>query len=552
MTKRFKFAATLYAKIAALAADQNGMVLPYVTAMMAILMGLAMLGTDLSRYMDLHSQLQKAADAFALAGAAELDGQAGARARATAAINNLMAGQNSSVWGPGAAAATASTITFFQTLPANNQPLGGTVAGSDATANFVHVVVSPVQITSFIPATIFGGANTVQTQAEAAAGGPAAPGGTTVCNWTPVFICNPLEGTGQQLSTIIGHELQLKLGPGGNGFSPGNYGYLAVNGQGASNLWPTLAAANPPQCLSQNNVTTQTGQVTSADEALNTRFDLYYKTRKNSKNDPAYPPARDVRKGGLGNACNEDPNSPAYLNGYGSPYGMPPGPNPPCNGTGTDGCYQFGQCIQPTGASGLLALAACGLPKDATYNAKGVGDGNWRLFDYWTVNHYQQYGLLAPVLNGVLVNTPWGSGLAGTPTSIAGRYTVYQYELANPAFNNDISYGFKKPPHNPAVPGETGAPQCSSQPVPAGLDGRVLDVAVANCNANPIGGGNTTFRPAEYWQFFLTRPMCRTCQDANDNNVLYGELVGPITPGGVGGGVGGNASPINYNVQLVR
>src|SRR5262249_36080864 len=156
---------------------------------------------------------------------------------------------------------------------------------------------------------------------------------------------------------------------------------------------------------------------------------------------------------------------------------------------------------------------------DSTYDANGVGDGKWHLFDYWTVNHYTQSGLASPKLAGQAVTTPWGTGNAGTTTNIASRYQAYLYELANPAYNADVSYGLHKPPHTPqGVPGETGAPQCSSQPLPkvngTEIDGRVITVAVANCNANPIGSGKTTFTPAFYAQFFLTRPVCNPCQDA--------------------------------------
>ena len=54
-------------------ADCQGVVLPYVAIMLVVIIGLAALALDGSRLMTVQSQMQSAADALALAGAAELD-----------------------------------------------------------------------------------------------------------------------------------------------------------------------------------------------------------------------------------------------------------------------------------------------------------------------------------------------------------------------------------------------------------------------------------------------------------------------------------------------
>src|SRR5215470_11821103 len=88
-------------KVADFAKDQRGVILPLVALTIVALLGLGALALDASRYFDLQTQLQKAADAFALAGAKELDGRPGAHARADAAIQNLLVATNAnmSAWG---------------------------------------------------------------------------------------------------------------------------------------------------------------------------------------------------------------------------------------------------------------------------------------------------------------------------------------------------------------------------------------------------------------------------------------------------------------------
>jgi Flp pilus assembly protein TadG len=70
--------------------DTNGVILPYVTMMLVVIIGLCVLALDGARYMNLQSQLQNGADALALAGAAELDRLPDSQIRAVAAINNLV------------------------------------------------------------------------------------------------------------------------------------------------------------------------------------------------------------------------------------------------------------------------------------------------------------------------------------------------------------------------------------------------------------------------------------------------------------------------------
>src|SRR5437016_1216859 len=70
--------------------DDDGNALVFVAIMLPVLVGFALLAIDMSRANSLHNDMQSGADAFALAAAAELDGNSDAITRANNAIANLL------------------------------------------------------------------------------------------------------------------------------------------------------------------------------------------------------------------------------------------------------------------------------------------------------------------------------------------------------------------------------------------------------------------------------------------------------------------------------
>src|SRR5438128_12099349 len=70
--------------------DTSGIILPYVTVMLVVIVGLSVLALDGARLMSLQTQLQNGADALALAGAAELDRLPDSETRARTAIQRLL------------------------------------------------------------------------------------------------------------------------------------------------------------------------------------------------------------------------------------------------------------------------------------------------------------------------------------------------------------------------------------------------------------------------------------------------------------------------------
>src|ERR1700730_13502189 len=150
--------------------DTQGMILPYVTMMLVVIVGLSVLALDGARLMSLQTQLQNGADALALAAAAELDRMPDSESRSTTALNNLVA--NSVFFGGGNSAVRVSRIEFFSQLPAtDSSPIAeGVVASDPMAARFISVSVQPVRLTTILPASLFGGASAVAMRASAVAG----------------------------------------------------------------------------------------------------------------------------------------------------------------------------------------------------------------------------------------------------------------------------------------------------------------------------------------------------------------------------------------------
>src|SRR5437016_11656923 len=98
--------------------DTSGVILPYMTVMLVVIVGLSVLALDGARLRSLQAQLQDGADALALAGAAELDRLPDDETRARTAIERLLT--NSTRFGSGAnRTITVSNIQFYRRLPAS-------------------------------------------------------------------------------------------------------------------------------------------------------------------------------------------------------------------------------------------------------------------------------------------------------------------------------------------------------------------------------------------------------------------------------------------------
>src|ERR1700722_1679339 len=107
--------------------DTDGLMVPYVAVMLPVLVGFALLALDGSRRMSLQTQMQAAADSLALAGARELNKQAGAGARGIAPMGNAHATTKSSntLFVVGSSRALDYTFSFYSSLSAASEGIGG-------------------------------------------------------------------------------------------------------------------------------------------------------------------------------------------------------------------------------------------------------------------------------------------------------------------------------------------------------------------------------------------------------------------------------------------
>ena len=495
--------------------DTDGIILPYVTVMLVVIVGTSLQALDGGRYMSLQSQLQKGADALAIAGAAELDRMPDSTGRAVDAINNLIT--NSSVFGTGGAAnVTDSQIRFTSTLPADSvanidaQVIctgNACTAEQSVAARFVEVTVTPTTIPTIFPASFVaaGAASTVTAGARATAGMD-----QVVCDFTPMFICNPYstaEMTYDQATAALQaavanpamrrRQIAMRAGGGGDGqYSPGNYGFLdnPTLGNGANALRDAIGMESPSACFKQSGVDTKPGFVATVRDAVNVRFDVYEGPMSSAKNDPNFKPAMNVRKG--------------YLQATGAACSGAPATEPQALGLPKDACF----------------ASTC------PYMGGRMGDGDWNFETYWTVNHTLPGGSSGEQLK------PTVNGAPASNTNLPSRWDVYLYEIekklaGDPTFiNNPSGQALSPPPERP----ESGAPICqpdfSTDP-----DRRTFFAAIVNCEANlppklPLGPGNQSGVPvAAFAKFFITEPVKAPQDD------IVAEIVELVTPGAAGG-----------------
>ncbi len=494
---------SLRARVARVVGDTRGAVLVYVTLLMPVLIGGAVLVIDGARLSHLQTDLQKGADALALVGAAELDRKPDAITRATAAVANLTSNTHKFSTS-GTVEVAVSSLRFLQSLPASDADslAAATVAPDAASTRFVEVTVN-LPANSFrtiFPASLLGGSNTTTTGARAVAGFDAA-----VCKFTPMYICNPYQGTGTSIfeavndSAMRRRQIELRKQGGTTAQnSAGNYGFMlppgmaddpTLSGSGASALRQMIGRVSPPACFVQNGVELKTGFIASVQQAINVRFDLYEGAMNSEKGNEEFRPARNVRKGystsggggGGGGSSKGGGSSGAGGGGGGSACNPSPDESGGSMGLPRDPCFASGTCPHMSGR---------------------MGNGNWDCPLYWATN----FGA-APL--------PPGCAVGGT----ASRYDVYRHEIDN----NLVA--------TPSPVGETGVPACYSGgagTLSDNPDRRVLYGAVLDCTDLPSGGSGGPVPVVAFAKFFLTEPV----PGSGDNNI-YVELIGVVEPGTV-------------------
>ena len=476
-----------------LARDEQGATLIYVSLALTVFMGFAALVIDGSRLYTLDTEMQSAADALALAGAAELDGGSDAITRATAAMDNLV--KNYETFGDSATAITGYAARYLDSLPANDadeitdeyetdQPVEarfvevrllqeegeGDEDGADNTRSF-----------STLFAAAIGGGDTIGAGAVAVAGFTSA-----VCEFTPLFMCNPYDSPEEFLTNVGEPEerrrlIALKQSSGASAkYGPGNFGFLTHIGDSNTekdNFKELLAKVDPGQCFKQSGVDTEPGNKVSARTALNTRFDLYDGNFNKHKNKAEYRPAENVTKGYIGNCSNQALESPPAM--------------------------------------------AFPLDSDTLTDSNRMGNGDWsgQFEEYWDINHP----------DGPAPEAGW------TNANPPSRYDVYRWEIEN-----------EEIPDNSASPAnaEDGNPQCNKDHLSDDPDRRILYAAIIDCEAygDLVKGRATGIPVLAFVKMFMTQPMnkkdtCGLSKDEDDevvegcNDTLYVEMIDKVEPG---------------------
>ncbi|AMY01717.1 pilus assembly protein TadG-related protein [Mesorhizobium ciceri] len=460
--------------------DQRGIAMILVAIMLPVIIGFSLLVIDMSRANSLHNDLQKGADAFALAAAAELDGGTDAIIRANSALATLVNNtyRFSDQGNQQTLASSGTTWRYLSSLPANDSdPITSANVTTDATlARFIEVTVTPTGFAAIFPASFLSGnsaSNSFTVGARAVAGFNSA-----VCDLTPVFMCNPYEmvnGTNaaggitlQQAVTERRYRrrlIQLRTVGGGAAYFPGNFGFLSTDGNGAKDLATALASSKPQACFSKRGVTTETGQKAGkVKAAINLRFGMEEPGTPNAFKTPEFGPASNVRKGGYrnnsGNTCPGLSDFDFDVAGKTQSLGL-------------DNCFATGNC---------------------PYLGGRMGDGTWNFTTYWNINHR---------IGNSANPKPIPSDIAGTGTNLPTRYEVYRSEISHSLIAD--------PSPNPAK--ETGVPENKCQPAVTTVDRRLLYGAIINCQAlqadpNVNLSGKTPNLPVEaFASFFLTQPI---------------------------------------------
>jgi Flp pilus assembly protein TadG len=504
MRKTFSFLSLL----GKLAKDKDGNIAIFLTLALPVIIGMIGLVLDGGAALNLNSDLQKLADAAAIAGAAELDGASDAITRATDRAENLLS--NDPHWSDVASSGVQiTTPTFYSALDPVN---GDTVTTNAGAAKYIGVTtVTRERTISFLSA--LGATGNAQTSASAIAGSI-----SVACKVQPLMLCNPYEGTSDFHATA-GQLFHFKQKGSTGGFSPGDFGLLdppGVNSSGAKTIRNLLSQQSPNSCY-VNEVSPRPGQAAGdVADGINVRFDL---TPNGNTSGLDQTPAPNVIKGIM-----TDPSRPgdACKNNKYQNDSWPSAPSPPST-TSTSNTAQLPLAtdMTPTPAVSILSI---GSTMDST-----AADA------YWNYHH----GANWPTIGGT-------------------RITRFQAYCQERGLGNDCQGSNSPPTWNANT--EPNAPQCTSASA-GDYKRRLISVAVVNCQSQGVQGNqNTNVRSNSYAVFFLTGPS-PTSQPGPLNNYLgsgtngdiMAEFVEMITPAGCAANpTNAYCSGLHQVVQLYR
>ena len=504
--------------------DARGSVAPTVALSLVALLAAGGVAFDYARLASMDTELQNAADQAALAAAGQLDGNAGACARAAAAAAGLLA--NETLFANDAIASRAITVNnestcdatgvvqFYQSYNKNTDAFGA-AATSDANARVVLIRVNPREAV-YALTPIVNAIRSGNISAEAVASL-----GSAICKVPPVMMCNPAEPSSNvdpnyDFNPAEGDGLRLVIG---DPDAPGNFGFLRVDAAGAKQVAKEVGYDNPPYgCMSTNGVNTEPGNMISVRAAYNTRFDISENGETTCPDGGTCSASRNSRKDLVrSTGCGLSTNTGSTdwheaLIPYRAPNANPldpttnpmdaTNPYPEVMGYPRDLCH----------AVSLTGTCPNGI----------IGNGVWDINAYFKVNYD-----LGP--------TEWPATTLLDPTAgRVTRYDVYQWELNNPGVVNgidtpkNVSGGFTS--HSSPVCRGSLTPN-----PPTILDRRRISVAVVNCHAQDLKGAETNVQVRKWVDVFLVEPAIARGSGPSQrttNGDIYVEVIGVTGSGG--------------------
>lgn len=384
----------------------------------ATLVAVGGLAIDLGRLYGVHGQMQAYVDNIALAGATELNGTTTSITRSMRAIigdDDGVAGGNDG--GPlvdgfqnfaeGNTELSIVRVTYLSDLGNDLGPIvptpwpgdvvlctpwdggaGGTActAAQSQDARFVEVVATERQVDYFILPIVdlFRGLGGAPPIADSATVSLRATAGfkRNLCNNIPLMMCNPSQSANpanMDFTPLPGQQFLAKS-QGAPQISPGNFGPLAMWGNGANVFAHGIASVNPNTACVEEEVPSEPGAMQGPiEDGMNTRMDFY----PNGSQFDSYPPAANVTKG----VTQQAPSCQTNQRTSAAPDTMP---------------FPRHDCFGSTGP-GNIGSCAGGDPRVSL-------DANWDRATYWQTN----YGVPLPP---ALAN--------------ATRHQVYEYENLN-------------------------------------------------------------------------------------------------------------------------
>ena len=508
-----------------LVADDAGSVAPVVGLSLIALIAVGGIAFDYARLAAMDTELQNAADQSALAAAGQLDGEAGACARAAAAAAALLSNQtlfaNESAGGRAVNVQNEGTcdatgvIKFYQSYDQVTDTPGSPATG-DADAKVVIVRVDPR--TSFYALTpIVGALSSGSIAAEAVASL-----GSGVCKVPPVMMCNPDEPDG---NTDVNYDFNPPAGAGlrlviDAPDAPGNFGFLRIDAAGAREVAMQLGYDNPPHgCIRLTGVETQPGDMQAVRAAFNTRFDISENGSTTCPGSGTCSPSTNSRKDLVrSTGCALSTNMSVNWHEATVPYRITTPTALPSDGTADPEVMGYPRDM-------CHAVSVTGVCSSVTGNAI-VGDGDWDRDAYFRVN----YGLNHS--EWMALQDEDGNPLAATEADVAdvSRYDVYKWEVANPTNINtrkDVSGGYSSYSY----------PVCRPpgiEPGPTSVDRRRIPVAVVNCEAQNLRGHRTNVAVRKWLDVFLVEPSIQRGNGPTQrttNGDIYVEVIGVTTSG---------------------